>query len=450
MEHEGGSITDYDMLVCEILSRLPVKSLMRFKCVCKQFRYIIQEDEYFIGLHYNRSRTRPGLFIIMPRYPRLSTSLFNGPWSLPATMDEKCFLLADIIECEDNQVAATKAVIHTIRNTDANEFDYKLILGPVNGLICFVDWEVKNSNFSISNFYIRTFNVSTREITPWMKSSFLREEKGEHCGSREVTSKCFQLGFDPVNKETKLVGVWSIRKKHCNAYFVCEVLTLSSNTWRRIDNVPLYNIQNNSVYLNGSIYWRSNKPLFKEFDNADAEDANPKFIVAFDVGSEKFRVIPVPSFMDDKFYRLRWFDLFVMVERLAFFSWESRFLAKLWILQDEPYSKNRVTSTTGATIDSDIQWTEEIISIPSNLSFDLIICQAIPGTDQIILQCHVSQLVEFVAAYSYSREKKVFKKIEIGGLSPIPEIRFPYLFTVFVESLYSVQKLRQIATTTDP
>ncbi|KAI3864463.1 hypothetical protein MKW98_022508 [Papaver atlanticum] len=358
-------------------------------------------------------------------------------------MDEKCFLLADIIECE-NQVATTKAVIHTIRNTVANEFNYKLLLGPVNGLICFVDWEVKNSYFSISNFYIRIFNVSTREITPWLKSSFLREEKGEHWGSREVTSKCFQLGFDPVTKETKLVGVWSIRKKHCNAYFVCEVLTLGSNTWRRIDNVPLYSIQSNSAYLNGSIYWRSNKP---EFDNADAEDANPKFIVAFDVGSEKFRVIPVPSFMVDKFYRLRWFDLFVMDERLAFFSWESRFFAKLWILQDE---HDRVTSTTGATTDSDIRWTEEIISIPSNLSFDLIICQAIPGTNQIILQCHVSQLVEFVAAYSYSRQTKVFKKIEIGGLSSIPEIRFPYLFTVFVESLYPVQKLQQIATTTDP
>ncbi|RZC64095.1 hypothetical protein C5167_025855 [Papaver somniferum] len=270
MEHGEGSITDYDMLVCEILSRLPAKSLMRFKCVCKRFRHLIQEDEYFIDLHYNRSKARLGLFIIMARYPRLSTSLFNGPWSLPATMDEKCFLLADIIECA-NQVTTTKAVIHTIRNTDANEFNYKLILGPVNGLICFVDWEVKNSYISISNFYIRIFNVSTREITPWMKSSFLREERGEHCGSREVTSNLFQLGFDPVTKETKLVGVWSIRKKHCNAYFVCEVLTLRSNTWRRIDNVPLYNIQSNSAYLNGSIYWRSNKPLFKEFDNAGAQ-----------------------------------------------------------------------------------------------------------------------------------------------------------------------------------
>ncbi|KAI3936490.1 hypothetical protein MKX01_028120 [Papaver californicum] len=384
----------------------------------------------------------------MPRYPRSSTSPFNGPWSLPATTDGKCFLLADIIECE-NHVETTKAVIHTLRNTDANEFNYKLILGPVNGLICFVDWEVKNSYFSISDFYTRIFNVSTREITPWMKSSFLREERGEHCGSSEVISKCLQLGFDPVTKETKLVGAWSIRKKHCNAYFVCEVLTLGSNTWRRIDNVPLYNIQSNSAYLNGSIYWRSNKPHFMEFGNADGEDANPKFIVAFDVGSEKFRVIPVPSFMADKFYRLRWFDLFVMDDRLAFFSWESHLMAKLWILQDDHYSENRVTSNA-ATVGSNINWTEEIISIPSNLSFDLIICQAIPGTDQIILQCHVSQLMEFVAAYSYSRQTKAFKKIEISGISSIPKIRFPYLFTVFVESLFPVQKLQQQATTTTP
>ncbi|KAI3956746.1 hypothetical protein MKW92_027012, partial [Papaver armeniacum] len=49
---------DHELVVCEILSRLPAKSLMRFKCVCKSWQSLIQRDGHFIDLHFSRSRTR--------------------------------------------------------------------------------------------------------------------------------------------------------------------------------------------------------------------------------------------------------------------------------------------------------------------------------------------------------------------------------------------------------
>ncbi|KAI3934061.1 hypothetical protein MKW92_018897, partial [Papaver armeniacum] len=52
------ALGDHELIVCEILSRLPAKSLVRFKCVCKNWQSLIQRDQLFIDLHFNRSQTR--------------------------------------------------------------------------------------------------------------------------------------------------------------------------------------------------------------------------------------------------------------------------------------------------------------------------------------------------------------------------------------------------------
>ncbi|KAI3931084.1 hypothetical protein MKW92_011420, partial [Papaver armeniacum] len=54
-------------IVYEILSRLPVKSLMRFKCVSKHWCSMIRKDRYLIDLHHNQSKSRPSLLITVPR-----------------------------------------------------------------------------------------------------------------------------------------------------------------------------------------------------------------------------------------------------------------------------------------------------------------------------------------------------------------------------------------------
>ncbi|CAN1856366.1 hypothetical protein LINPERHAP1_LOCUS42058 [Linum perenne] len=52
-------IVDDDLVVIQILSRLPVKSLMRFKSVCKSWKLIIEQDLNFMNLHYTHSEARP-------------------------------------------------------------------------------------------------------------------------------------------------------------------------------------------------------------------------------------------------------------------------------------------------------------------------------------------------------------------------------------------------------
>ncbi|KAI3978341.1 hypothetical protein MKX01_013139 [Papaver californicum] len=58
MERNGEEeVVCVEFITLEILSRLPVKSLMRFKCVCKRWQSIIHKDQFFIDLHLSRSIT---------------------------------------------------------------------------------------------------------------------------------------------------------------------------------------------------------------------------------------------------------------------------------------------------------------------------------------------------------------------------------------------------------
>ncbi|CAN1346640.1 Putative F-box protein At1g50870 [Linum perenne] len=52
-----------DLFFQQILARLPVKSLMRFKSVSKAWKSVIEQDPHFINSHRAHSESRPGLLI---------------------------------------------------------------------------------------------------------------------------------------------------------------------------------------------------------------------------------------------------------------------------------------------------------------------------------------------------------------------------------------------------
>ncbi|KAI3861706.1 hypothetical protein MKW92_011713, partial [Papaver armeniacum] len=66
--------------LCEILVRLPVKSLLQVKRVCKHWRSVVR-DPYFVGLHYTRSKAWPKVLIFVSRSIGnflFSVDLFEG------------------------------------------------------------------------------------------------------------------------------------------------------------------------------------------------------------------------------------------------------------------------------------------------------------------------------------------------------------------------------------
>jgi hypothetical protein len=72
-------------VITEILSLLPVKSLMRFSCINKSF-YTLISDPYFVQMHLKKSKRNPQLSAITGNYTSVVTftkisSLLQNSWT---------------------------------------------------------------------------------------------------------------------------------------------------------------------------------------------------------------------------------------------------------------------------------------------------------------------------------------------------------------------------------
>ncbi|KAI3945624.1 hypothetical protein MKW92_032105 [Papaver armeniacum] len=273
-------LLDDELSISEIFSRLPVDMLMRFKCVCKRWQSLIQKDDHFIDLHHTRSQTRKSLLICPPTM---------------YTYGEICYLLAELLIPDEGSGGG--ATVHK-KIPDIDRPDASL-LQPLNGLFCFMDSQEAS---------VCVQNPSTRESTPWIKSIIKQQHEDEgkvievidehgDLVKYDIAYRNYdwKFGFDPATKEHKVISLWvkqlSNRRLGRSEEWLCEVLTVRQNSWRTIDAVPpvspLSLACSRSAYANGSIYWLHYGPR---------EDKDPS-IVEFNVGSEMFRVIPLPKFI---------------------------------------------------------------------------------------------------------------------------------------------------------
>ncbi|TKY66122.1 F-box/kelch-repeat protein [Spatholobus suberectus] len=104
-------------IVAEILSWAPVKSLIRFKCVCKSFNTLISHPS-FVKLHLHRSATNDDLthLQIIPK------SHFKDPHDL-----------------YDHKPCSVSSFLDTARDVRQHSMYVKhSIVGSCNGLLCVV------------------------------------------------------------------------------------------------------------------------------------------------------------------------------------------------------------------------------------------------------------------------------------------------------------------------
>ncbi|RZC94398.1 hypothetical protein C5167_026129 [Papaver somniferum] len=404
-------LLDDEGILLDILSRLPVRSLLRFKSVCKRWLSLIKHNRHFINLHLTRLQSRPNILCITPMQKQIYGG--NGIWCRPLSQTPRhCIFLADISSVQgssssidgEEQVPA-EAIIRDIRmTTDDDGFVYDLVLKPVNGLIGFVDWMADA---------IRIYNVSTREVTPWIKSTLLAEEKNRfekeddtiEIKIDKVRFPVFQLGFDPSTMEHKVFCFWTLsrtqsflgRHSGYQTYAAWEALTVGRDTkWRRIhvvpsDNqmkldevVPPWDKGSWHVHINGTIYWlwypMNHISLCQQYVVVHGHIPDPKVIVAFDVGSEKCRVIPIPSFILDEPREERFSSPNAILElngRVALSYRLSPYILKLWVLDDGVGRKLENCHGNGKN------WTAEIIKLPFRCD-PVIKFHAVVGTDQIV------------------------------------------------------------------
>ncbi|KAI3932227.1 hypothetical protein MKW92_014810 [Papaver armeniacum] len=448
-----------DILI-DILSRLPVKPLMRFKSVCKHWLSLIKHDTQLIDLHFVHSKSRPNLLYInpLPEKGVLHTSLgFHFSASKTLKQSISC---AEIVESSGGGgEEEVNAIVSKAKITHDKWFPYSEILEPVNGLVCFVDWNV---------YAVRLYNASTREATPWVISTLLAEENDKLMANKSTMKikshsiPTYRFGFDPEKSEHKVFCFWRLvarQEQHRYSslerpdYESWEALTVGRDTkWRKINAVPNENNQIQikevlppvhsscrQVYADGTIYWSNKEYYSDEWGKTNPDD--PDVIVAFDVGSEKYRLIPIPSFIldepRDESFRLP-IDMLVLGGHVALLYRMEPYVVKLWMLDDRADKKLENCRGSGNN------WITETITLPFYCDNGVGGFGIAGSSDKILFECReCTNSISFTCLYSYDRKENICKKIEMDGVSSFTHHSRRSLVTTFTESLFPVQPLNR-------
>ncbi|KAK9911037.1 hypothetical protein M0R45_034963 [Rubus argutus] len=185
------SVADHEGILDEILARLPVKSLMRFRCVCKSWRALISQP-YFATKHFNyagRGITENCSRLLM------STSPFES-------IDYEA--LKDLSDGDAH--LAIKKLDFQVMFPDSS---VKTTVGSCNGLIC----------LEIDQEDVVLWNPCTRDYKVLPKPTI------------RCTSQFYGFGYDSSTDIYKIMRGYSYRVLDYEETGV-QVFSLKTGSWR--------------------------------------------------------------------------------------------------------------------------------------------------------------------------------------------------------------------------
>ncbi|CAK8560452.1 unnamed protein product [Lathyrus sativus] len=282
-------------LVTEILSRLPVKMLVRFRCVCKPWNSLISDHD-FSRKHFKLSTTRNLYFtsysgrsrrFVLKSYPLqsvftdLTTSFtrlefpFNCPYSY------------------------------------GHNLHY--IVGSCDGILCLA---------YIRTSFVVLWNPSIRKF----KELPLFENPEDLPAIRLVVK--YGFGYDHVSRNYKVVVLYNCGIHEGTTKI--KVYTLSTNSWRNIGTLPFPFVYRHfdtlpfpfvyrhlddacGIYVSGSINWL-----------AYTKWHHPFCIVSFDLGTESCQRICPPGGLE-----MQWLRLCVLKDCLCVVSRDD-----VWVMKE--------------------------------------------------------------------------------------------------------------------
>ncbi|KAK1376823.1 hypothetical protein POM88_033016 [Heracleum sosnowskyi] len=240
-------------ILAEILIRLPLHSLLRFKCVQKSWYHLIRSP-YFIDLHFNHQENKNKYLFFQGR--------FHGDF----------FFHVDDKQCNEYNPGLRFPIPKFLETG----FVFK-IHGTCRGLICFSAENRINSGLNI----VYLWNPATRmyRSLPCSPGTF----------SDDQYHRSFTLGYFPKITDYKVIKFQSYDYtvgEDFRAPSVC-IYSLSTDSWKTvgediIGQLSSYRKLYNSVIVNGVAYWVGiREPLLQ-------------VIVCFDTETEKIREIILP------------------------------------------------------------------------------------------------------------------------------------------------------------
>ncbi|KAL9464643.1 hypothetical protein AB3S75_002280 [Citrus x aurantiifolia] len=245
-----GDLSD-DMMI-ETLSRLPVRSLMRFKCVCKSWFGLVK-DPNFIYKHLKRDDNM-----------RL---MVYCTYKNPDDRDPSDDLITYFSVFPDRTLT-------DLHFQDLEPLMKGIHIGPYDGIFCLLK----------SHTLINLWNVSLNEyrVVPECRPRLPCYTKTHYAN--------VALGFDPVINGFKLVLIltlWNDQRDSFHDFSHVAVYSFSTNSWRDLEGFEMrfdYMVDRiYNVYLNGYCYWVVCRPDYS------------KAILSFSISDEVFQEIEGPS-----------------------------------------------------------------------------------------------------------------------------------------------------------
>ncbi|XP_039005094.1 F-box/kelch-repeat protein At3g23880-like [Hibiscus syriacus] len=243
-----------EMLKFEILSKLPVKSLTRFKLVCRDWSSSFH-TKLFITKHHQNNLRNNHLNLLLKR-------------SHGNTHDDIYYFSQLSTEKGQNF-----SVNHNIRLPFfENNFYAPLIYGPCNGLLCLHEFAK-----------VALWNPSTRELKTLSQSSVQRPPNLGYT----AFGLCFGFGYDPQTDDYKIVRFvvnYVVDDGYEDSTQV-ELYSLKSDSMTEIV-VPYEGPYGGVVfntYVNEFYYWQ-------------ALGDSGELVLAFDMADEKFSTLPMTEF----------------------------------------------------------------------------------------------------------------------------------------------------------
>jgi len=248
-----------DELIAEVLSFLPVKSLIRLKCVSKSWKYLIFEPS-FAKLHLNR--TTQDAVRTFVSYRIYST-----------TCKAMTFTVFRLLENPPIIINLTKDLYYQLKDKDCCR-----IVGSCNGLLCLfggTGYREDKGGYRIN--WLRFWNPATRTISEKLHGD---DGLGFPCN--------FTFGYDNSTETYKLVY---FTPKTTNV----RVFSLGNNIWRDIQNSPVvhhYHHHHNLhrkmsvVHLNSSVNWLAIHNYIRDDYYCKDITIEQFMIISLDLGTE--------------------------------------------------------------------------------------------------------------------------------------------------------------------
>ncbi|KAL3635412.1 hypothetical protein CASFOL_019959 [Castilleja foliolosa] len=345
-----------DIMLC-ILTRLPVKSIIRFKSVCKPWFALLSSPD-FKKLHQVHFSNDPRNHTYLFHHYNDTLSLFQ----IGSNQKKPTFL--------NHPFSHNKINIH--------------VVGCLNGFVCLSQKPYNN----VIHLWNPALNVSKQILPP---------QECAECGLDEWVSLGF--GYDKESddfKVVRIVGFDTRRHLAGMSVIIVQVYSVNSNSWISINewDMPFSVLRTvNDLHVNGTPYWVGSVYFMP-------------VLVYLDLKNLVLKYVPLTQLISgEEMLRQIYFDYNGCLGALLFHIDDERVIRsriEVWVYdaEDNYWTKNRTLAPIDVSLYHIFPWTKNMKVVGKSPDGKLFICD--PDTGCVEQSIDFGQKRNCICLYEYT------------------------------------------------